>query len=114
MTTDWDALPHTVKTFMTAIDDRDDKQALAMFTTDAAVTDNGHVHTGRDEIRAWLATDVSGSEFTYTSEFTDAITTDTGVDVGQHLEGDFPGGVADLRYRFELDGSLISRLVIEP
>jgi hypothetical protein len=32
----------------------------------------------------------------------------------QHLEGDFPGGVADLHFRFALDGALISRLVIEP
>jgi hypothetical protein len=32
----------------------------------------------------------------------------------QHLEGDFPGGVADLHFRFALDGALISQLVIEP
>ena len=54
------------------------------------------------------------AEYTYTSEFTGATTTDTTVDVGQHLEGDFPGGVADLHYRFTLDGALISQLVIEP
>jgi hypothetical protein len=36
------------------------------------------------------------------------------VDVLQRLEGDFPGGVADLHYRFTLDGDLISGLVIEP
>ena len=41
-------------------------------------------------------------------------TTGTTVDVEQHLEGDFPGGVADLHYRFTLDGALIDRLVIEP
>ena len=40
-----------------------------------------------------------------------ASTTDTSIDVGQHLEGNFPGGVADLHYRFTLDGALISRLV---
>jgi hypothetical protein len=31
-----------------------------------------------------------------------------------HLEGDFPGGVADLHFRFTLRDGLISRLVIEP
>ena len=54
------------------------------------------------------------AEYTYTTEFTGATTTDSTVDVGQHLEGNFPGGVADLHYRFTLDGTSISRLVIEP
>ena len=30
------------------------------------------------------------------------------------LEGDFPGGVVDLRYRFAMDGDLIAELVIAP
>lgn len=114
MTTAWDELPSKVKTFMTALDDREDDRALATFTADAVVTDDGRDYTGRDEIRAWLAASVSGSEYTYTSAFTGATTTVTTVDVGQHLEGNFPGGVADLHYRFTLDGALISRLVIEP
>ncbi|OUC80569.1 nuclear transport factor 2 family protein [Gordonia lacunae] len=114
MNTEWDALPDTIKTFMTALDARKDDRALATFTADAVVTDEGRDHTGRDEIRAWLSASVSGSEYTYTTEFTGATTTATGVDVGQHLEGDFPGGVVDLHYRFVLDGELISRLVIEP
>ena len=55
------------------------------------------------------------AEFTFTTEFTGAMTTDAAnVDVVQRLEGDFPGGVADLHYRFTLDGDLISRLEIEP
>lgn len=112
MTTEWDALPDTVRTFMTALDAREVDRALATFTTDAVVTDEGRDHTGRDDIGAWLTTSVG--EYTYTTEFTGATKADTTVDVGQHLEGNFPGGVADLRYRFTLDGTLISRLVIEP
>ena len=112
MTTEWDALPDTIKTFMTALDAREDDRALATFTANAVVTDEGRDYTGRDEIGAWLTASVS--EYTYTSEFTGATTTDTTVDVGQHLEGNFPGGVADLHFRFALDGALISRLVIEP
>lgn len=54
------------------------------------------------------------TEYSYTAEFTGASTTATGVDVGQHLEGDFPGGVVDLNYRFTLDSAAIRRLVIEP
>lgn len=111
-TTDWDALPDTVRTFMNALDAREVDRALATLATDAVVTDEGHDYKGHDEIGAWIAT--AATEFTYTTEFTGASTNATGVDVGQHLEGDFPGGVADLHYRFTLDGTAISRVVIEP
>jgi len=112
MTTEWDALPDTVKTFMTALDTTEHDHALATLATDAVVTDEGRHYTGHDDIGVWLATAVN--EYTYTTQFTGATTTDAGVDVTQHLEGDFPGGVADLNYRFTLDGGMISRLVIEP
>lgn len=112
MTTDWDALPGNIKTFMTALSTPHDGCAVATFTADAVVTDEGRNYTGRDEIGAWLT--ASAGEYTHTSEFTGATTTDTTIDVGQHLEGNFPGGVVDLHYRFTLDGASISRLVIEP
>ena len=111
-TTDWDALPKTVRTFMTALDAREVDQVLATLTTDAVVTDEGHDYKGHDEIGAWVAT--AAAEYTYTTAFTGATTTEAGVDVGQHLEGNFPGWVADLHYRFTLDGTVISRVVIEP
>ncbi|WP_224392421.1 nuclear transport factor 2 family protein [Pseudonocardia sp. ICBG1293] len=111
-TAEWEALPETVKTFMTALDSREPDRALATFTSDAVVTDDGRDHAGTDEIGAWLASAVT--EYTYTAEFTGASATEAGVDVGQHLEGDFPGGVVDLNYRFTLDGAAIGRLVIEP
>ncbi|MCO7191896.1 nuclear transport factor 2 family protein [Pseudonocardia sp. McavD-2-B] len=101
-----------MKTFMTALGSREFDRALATFASDAVVTDDGRDHAGTDEIRAWLATAVT--EYTYTAEFAGASTTTGGVDVGQHLEGDFPGGVVDLNYRFTVDGAVIRRLVIEP
>nr|WP_086012737.1 hypothetical protein [Tsukamurella paurometabola] len=97
---------------MTALDAREVDRALATLTPGAVVTDDGHDYTGHDEIGAWVAT--AAAEYTYAAEFTGATVTDVGVDVGQHLEGDFPGGVADLHYRFALSGASISRLVIEP
>ena len=112
MTTDWDALPDNIKTFMTALSTPQDGRAVATFTADAVVTDEGRDYTGAEEIGAWVAT--AASEYTCTTEFTGATPTDAGVDVGQHLEGNFPGGVADLHYRFTLDGAAISRVVIEP
>jgi hypothetical protein len=83
------------------------------FTTDARVTDEGIDYDGRDGIRAWL--DKTGSEYTYTTALTgqrqDGPHQWT---VLAHLEGDFPGGVVDLRYRFSLDQDRISRLIIAP
>lgn len=111
--TTWDGLPETVKAYLTAHDDGDHAKVLATFTADAVVTDEGHDHAGHKQIMAWL--DGPASEFTYTTEFISATTTEVDrVDVLQRLEGDFPGGVADLQHRFTINGALISRLVIEP
>jgi hypothetical protein len=109
----WDALPATIKTYLTAHAAREGGGALSAFTAEAVVTDEGQDHAGLDEIEAWLTG--SASEYTYTTEFVSATSVDDAtVDVLQHLEGDFPGGVADLHFRFSLDGPLIKRLVIEP
>lgn len=97
---------------MTALSTPEDGRAVATFTADAVVTDDGRTYAGRDEIGAWLT--AAAGEYTYTSEFTGATVTDDSIAVRQHLEGDFPGGVVDLHYRFTLDGKSISRLVIEP
>jgi hypothetical protein len=101
---------------MAAVDAREVDKALATLSSDAVVTDEGHDYTGHDEIGSWVAT--AAAEYTYTTEFTGATVLErqsgTTVDLGQHLEGDFPGGVADLHYRFTLDGAIISRVVIEP
>lgn len=109
----WNALPAVVTTYLTAHKSRDVAAALGTFTADAAVTDEGHTVRGRDAIGAWL--NKAGSEYTFTTTFTGATVSDSDhVDVVQRLEGDFPGGVADLHYRFTLADGLISGLVIEP
>jgi hypothetical protein len=111
--TTWNGLPAVVTTYLTAHQTRDVATAIRKFTADAAVTDEGHTVHGRQDIGAWL--DSAGSEYTFTTTFTGAIVPDPEhVDVLQRLEGNFPGGVVDLHYRFTLDGDLISRLVIEP
>lgn len=106
-------LPATITTYLTAHQHRDAATALMTFTTGAVVTDEGRTYRGHDEIADWLRNAASG--YTYTMEFVGATRSDdTQLDVVQHLEGNFPGGVADLHFRFTLDGELISRLVIEP
>lgn len=106
-------LPAAITTYLDAHVRRDVAVAITTLTPDAAVTDEGRTYRGHDEIRDWLGR--AGSEFTYTTRFIGATTVDDShVDVLQRIEGDFPGGVADLHYRFALDGDSISRLIIEP
>ena len=111
--TSWAELPTVITTYLTAHRARDVETALGTFAEDAAVTDEGRTHRGRAEIRSWLAR--AGGGYTFTTEFAGATRTgEAHVDVLQHLEGDFPGGVVDLHHRFTVNGDSIVRLVIEP
>ena len=106
-------LPDAIAQYQDAHDGRDVEKALAAFTPNATVKDDGHEYHGPDEIRDWLAR--ASTTFTYTRTLTGA----TAIDenswlVTNHLEGDFPGGVVDLRYRFVLADGLISELEIAP
>jgi hypothetical protein len=106
-------LPAVVLRYLYAHDRRDTDGALATFTPDALVTDDGHTYRGRVEIRDWLSR--ASVEFTYTRTLIDAAQVDDGTWlVTNHLEGDFPGGVVDLRYRFVVTGGLLSELDIAP
>jgi len=110
---DPDQLPTAVVKYLAAHEARDLDAAMAFYAPDAAVTDEGHTYTGHAAIRGWLGS--SGSEYTYTTRLTAAAAVDDGhYDAVHHLEGDFPGGVADLHFRFSLRDDHIDRLVIEP
>src|SRR3989440_9311748 len=106
-------LPRAVGQYQDAHDQDDVDAALATFASTATVKDDGHEYHGPDEIRDWLAR--ASTEFTYTRTLTGAaaIDADTWL-VTNHLEGDFPGGGVDLRYRFVLADGLISELEISP
>jgi hypothetical protein len=112
-TTTWAELPAAITTYLTAHQAGDTAAAVATFAVDADVTDEGRTYRGRDEIRTWMGS--AAGEYTFTTEFTGATRIDeTRIDVVQHLEGNFPGGVVDLHFRFTSSGPAISRLVIEP
>jgi hypothetical protein len=106
-------LPDVVRRYLEAHDHRHTDEALSAFTPDATVADDGHEYVGSEEIRHWLAE--ASTEFTYTRTFVgaNAVDANTWV-VTSHLEGNFPGNVVDLRYRFVVAGERISRLVIAP
>ncbi|NYI76833.1 nuclear transport factor 2 family protein [Nocardioides panzhihuensis] len=106
-------LPQVIITFLAAQQAHDAETAISLFLPDAVVTDEGHDFHGDDKIRDWIAK--AASDFTYTTELTGAFRLDaTHYDVIHHLEGDFPGGVVDLHFRFAMRDDLIQTLTIEP
>jgi ketosteroid isomerase-like protein len=105
-------LPEVITSYLRAHQARDLDRAIERYTGDASVTDEGRTYNGPDEIRAWLSR--SANEFSYTIEITGATKLgDERYDVAHHLEGNFPGGKVDLRFRFTLRDGKIARLVIE-
>ncbi|MCW2778840.1 MAG: hypothetical protein JWN17_2565 [Frankiales bacterium] len=83
---------------------------LATMTDDVVVIDQDQTYRGREAARAWISG--ASREYTYT---TTVLTSGSDGDVTvvtARLEGDFPGGRADLSYRFRLTGDRISALII--
>lgn len=104
-------LPATIRAFLAAQTAGETDAAARTFTEDAVVTDQGETFRGTEQVRDFLQH--AGSEFTYTTELVAARRLDDDHWVAvNHLEGDFPGGVADLDYRFTLAGDLIAELAI--
>lgn len=108
-----DQLPSTIRGFLAAHEARDEEAALRAFTPTAVVVDDGVTYRGTDEIRRFLRE--AGAEFTYTTTLLGAERTDDAHWVAVlRVEGDFPGGVVDLRYRFTVEGDAVRELVIAP
>jgi len=108
-----DQLPATIRDYLAAHQARDTAIALGAFTPTAVVVDDGTTYRGTAEIRGFLSK--AGAGFTYTTTLVAAERVDDAHWVATHrLEGDFPGGVVVLRYRFALDGDRIGELAIAP
>ncbi|WP_088289845.1 nuclear transport factor 2 family protein [Kineosporia sp. A_224] len=108
-----DQLPATIREYLAAHQARDTEGALGAFAPTAVVVDDGTSYRGTDEIRGFLSK--AGAGFTYTTTLVAAERIDDAHWVAAHrLEGDFPGGVVLLRYRFALDDDLVAELVIAP
>ncbi|MGY1690628.1 nuclear transport factor 2 family protein [Geodermatophilus sp. SYSU D01105] len=106
-------LPAVIRGYLAAHVARDADAALRAFTPTAVVVDDGTAHRGTEEVHGFLSR--AGVEFSYTTTLVAAERIDDAHWVAvNRLEGDFPGGVVDLRYRFALDGDLIAELVIAP
>ena len=84
-----------------------------MFVDDAVVIDDGQTSRGTNEIRAWREN--VASVYEYTTELVGLQPAGAGEYVAHvRLEGNFPGGTVDLRYRFTVDGDAIRRIAIAP
>ncbi|MFF7139437.1 ketosteroid isomerase-like protein [Streptomyces sp. SAI-126] len=106
-----DLLPTTVREFLAAHAVRDADTASSFLAEDAVVVDQGETFRGRQEAHAFLRD--AGSEFEYTTEQIGAHRVDAAHwVVTVRLEGTFPGGVAELDYRFALRDDLVAELVI--
>jgi hypothetical protein len=106
-------LPVTVRDFLTAHAARDVDAAFRTFDPAAVVVDEGRTFRGSGEVLEFLRH--AGAEFSYTTELVRAQRIDETRWVAvNRLEGTFPGGLAELRYCFAMDGRFIAELVIAP
>lgn len=108
------ALPPVIARYLDAHADADRRAGAAdAFAPDARVVDEGVERLGIDAVREWLRS--AASEYTYTTTYLaqQRVADDRWV-VRARLEGDFPGGVAELRYRIAVRDDLIAELVIAP
>jgi ketosteroid isomerase-like protein len=103
--------PEIVTRYLAAADALDPQAVADCFTTDGTVLDEGKTYRGREEIRQWRA-NLLGA-YTYTTKINGSEPVDGGgYLVRVTVEGDFPGGIAHLNYRFTLRDALIADLRI--
>lgn len=106
-------LPATIRAYLAAHAAGETDAAARTFTPTAVVVDQDRTFRGTEQVLEFLRH--AGGEFTYTTELIGAQRIDDAHWVAiNRLEGDFPGGIAELRYRFTLAGDLIAELVIAP
>jgi ketosteroid isomerase-like protein len=105
-----DQLPTTIRAFNEAHAARDADAALARLAPQAVISDVGESFSGEEALRHFVTE--AGAELTYTDDITGVRREGDVWVVSHHLEGDFPGGKADLDYRFSLEGDQIAQLDI--
>jgi hypothetical protein len=111
LSSDMKDLPDVIRRYFEADATRDTEAILTLFSEEAVVIDEGEAHSGIGGIRSWREEVTSAYE--YTTEVVDAQrTSENDYVLTGRLAGNFPGGTADLTWRFTLDGEHIDRLHI--
>jgi Domain of unknown function (DUF4440) len=104
-------LPDAIIRYFEADARCDTDALLALFSEEAIVIDEGEAHSGIGGIRSWR--EEVTSKYEYTTEVVDAQRpSENEYVLTGRLTGNFPGGTADLTWRFTLEGDHISRLHI--
>ena len=103
--------PEVVERFMNAAAVPDLNAVGECFTEDATVSDEERTHRGRNQIRAWQGESHARYDYSVTvvGGQPDG---ENGYRVAARLKGNFPGGEADVEYRFVFRDGLISSLQI--
>jgi hypothetical protein len=104
-------LPEPIMAYFAA-DQLDGDAVARCFTSGAIVKDEGHTYTGVAAIKQWKTE--TGAKYTYTCEPLCGEQMHGTTIVTCHLEGNFPGGRADLRFFFRLEHGKIANLEIIP
>lgn len=108
-----DEAPEVVRRYFEHDAKRDIAAIVALFAEDATVVDEGRTRHGTAEIQAWQTG--PASTYTYTTEILGSERHGSNrCLVTGRLTGNFPGGIADLRWDFTVAADRISRLVIAP
>ena len=103
--------PPVVAHYLAAAGSGDIAALAGCFTEDGTALDEGHAYRGHAEIVGWRES--LARQWTYTTTVTSSEPIEGGdYQVTVRAEGNFPGGVADLTYRFTLHDGLISALSI--
>jgi hypothetical protein len=104
-------LPSNLREFFAALVVHDADTAAQFLTPDVIAVDEGKTWRGRDEV--YLFVRDAGAEFEVDTEVLGARRIDDShFIIAVRLTGNFPGGTADLDYRFALRDGLITELVI--
>jgi uncharacterized protein (TIGR02246 family) len=104
-------VPDVINNYFEADSRRDTDAIVALFTDDGVVIDEGETWRGSTEIRAWR--EGTAARYQYTTDVIDTESTEENAYlVSGRLEGNFPGGTADVTWRFILVGDRISELHI--
>ncbi len=104
-------MPEVITRYLGAADNGDSEALASCFTPEGTVVDEDVTYRGRAQIIGWR--EETAKQWTYTSNVVGSEAVEDGpYRVVVHVEGNFPGGVADLTYFFNLEGDQISALSI--
>ena len=97
------ALPKVVSAYLERSHGPAPATAITLFAPTATVSDSGTRYAGQNEVLDFLQR--ATTEFDYTSTLIGAERDGHVATATNRLEGNFPGGIVELRYRFTLNDS---------